>query len=897
MDGVSGHSGSTGFSGLLPFRLRGDRNLEPFVHRYVWAGAETNPGQVAVVDDKGRETSYRTLWADSAAMAHRLHRLGVGPEQRVAVWMSRSVEWVTAILAVLEAGGVYVPIDTSSPDERVLTLIELVGARILVTDRDPPSSIARSVECVVRVEGAVEPTATADTPAPPTRDLKPENLAYVVFTSGSTGTPKGVAMPHAGLTRLIRWQVEDGPAGLRTLQFTPTGFDVVFQEVFSTLCTGGTLNLIPDSIRRVPDQLVMFIETRRIQRLFLPYVALQAMAEAANRCQVSLPHLEHVITAGERLLITNAIAEFFTAHPDCRLDNHYGPSEAHLVTSLTMNSSVKDWARVPAIGTPVNGVRIYCLDDNLAPVPSGNQGALYVGGVGVARGYLDRPALTARRFIPDPFCTTPGSVMYHTGDLGRVTEDGTVHFTAREDDQIKVRGYRVEPGEVERVLANCAHVKQAAVALCTLAPSVRGLVAFVVTDGVGTTSAELSGAMHTSLPEYMVPSRFVFLDSLPMTSSGKVARSHLCDLQGILSRTEGEHVPAAGGPMNGSLGDTVVRIFERVLGHDEFEPEDDFFDVGGDSLLASWVVAELAQVLERPVTLSVFLQESTLSGLVRTLKSHGGERISTNASELMTLRTGPSNRALYLVHPLGGELIAYRELVRVMRAPVRVLGLAWRPSASTQSALPSLATIASEHVDHICAVQPTGPYLLAGWSFGGVLAFEIAQQLRARHATVSFLGLLDANPVLDPTTGIPTRDAGLFNEVSDLLTTLEDQLAVSGGAQDLTDLLGSRVRNLLGTIPTGVTLGHLRDILRTTRAGISAAMRYQPRVYDGSVCHFQAQQTPPERRAALASALERYVPSGLDTKVVPGDHHTMLSRDFVATMASALDDAILEVIR
>jgi amino acid adenylation domain-containing protein len=857
-----------------------------FVQEAVRRQAQLWPDRSALIDEAGRQLTYEELNRSSAKLARKIHSLGVKPDDRVAVWMERSIVLIVSMLAVFEAGGAYVPIDTSYPKDRVAVMLRNSGAAVLITDMDVPSDIARPGLKIIKPASADAVDDNDD--APLETHLDPDNLAYVIYTSGSTGVPKGVAMSHRGLTRLIRWQLNDAPPALSTLQFTPICFDVTFQEVFSTLCTGGTLLLISDGLRRDPERLLVALHERAIQRLFLPYVALQQLAKASKRLGLVPQSLRHVITAGERLIVTEAISDFFSALPDCRLDNQYGPTETHLVTRLTLSRNTANWPGLPPIGTAAEGVTLYNLDDNLAPVPAGEAGELYVCGEGLARGYLGAPGLTAERFLPNPFSTEKGARMYKTGDVVRISADGVCDFVGRTDNQIKVRGFRVEPGEVELTLTDHPQVRQAAVGMRRIAADVDALVAYVVTDGASLTASELSKHVRASLPDYMVPSRFVFLDALPLTPSGKIDQLSLSEIEIPSSEIA---APAE----TGSLVETVRSIWERVLGHDELEEDDDFFDVGGDSLLATWVVTELSRATGREIELSVLLEDSTMAGIANTLEGMALQANTTKrTSEVVTLRAGPSQRVLFLVHPLGGELLAYRDLARSIKFPLRVIGLRWQPDEAQSALSLSMQEMAAAHLAQMRSVQPTGPYLLAGWSFGGVLAFELAQQIIASGERVDFLGLFDANPILDPTTGLSTRDTTVFDRLTKALAEIDDKLESGEEADDLSQLLADPyLGGLLGnTIAEGVTTGHIRKNLRITRDNIWATMNYRPVAYDGAVDLFQPGDADAAIQEQLTMELRPLVRGELRTHTIPGDHSTMLRAPLVEQMAQVVDKAL-----
>ncbi|MET7311750.1 amino acid adenylation domain-containing protein [Streptomyces sp. NPDC005571] len=853
----------------------------PSPYKLIRALARTDGDREALIepaDGTSRTTCYRSLVGRADALANRLRAAGVGPEEPVAVLLGRSAGTVVAMLAIHAVGGVYCPLDAEAPRARIDTVMGLLGARTAIADEEYADRLPAGTR---RVSPAGPEVLAAPNPAPAPGG--PDVLDYVLFTSGSTGVPKGVAMGHQGLDRLIDWQLADGTAGLRTLQFTAAHFDVTFQEVLSTLAGGGCLVIAPEEIRRDPEALLDFIVRHGIQRLFLPYVALQLLAVAAARRGVVPSSLRHVVTAGERLIITPAIRGLFAAVPGCRLDNHYGPTEAHLVTSLTLPAEPAQWPDLPAIGSPVGGVHCWVLDEDLKQVAEGDIGELYVGGGGLARGYLNDPARTAESFVAGPYAGTSGARMYRTGDLVRSSGDGGYEFVGRTDSQLKVRGFRVEAAEVESALLTHPSVVAAAVGLRDVLDGVSVLTAYLQTDAP-VTYRMISEHVRDLLPAYMVPSRCVTVDMMPRTATGKIDARALAGIE--LPAVPAEDAAEPGQP----IAEVITAIWARVLGHDEFDADEDFFEVGGDSLLATWVVAELGQALDRPVELSVFLERSTVEELAEVFGASAAPLATQlTSSQIVTLRPGPSGRSVYLVHPLGGELMCYRELARASHAPVRCLGIGWRGRPPAPGS--TLGDIARIHVEQLRVIQPEGPYLLAGWSFGGVLAYEIAQQLTAAGSTVEFLGLLDANPVIDPITGLPMADTPFLGVLDDVLARLDDPAVTDAELTELTS--GDTWLQLMGApLRAGSVGGYLRGVLQTARTCMRAAMDYRPQPYAGPVDVYLAADSGAPHRSVLAAAIRELCTGQCTVRAVPGDHWGLLRAEHATETATELDAAL-----
>ncbi|WP_099138049.1 non-ribosomal peptide synthetase [Xenorhabdus szentirmaii] len=597
---------------------------DTFIHRLFEHQSAQNPDAAAVVFGN-QSLKYGELNRRANQLAHYLITLGVRPDERVAICVERSLDMVVGLLAILKAGGAYVPLDPAYPAERLAYMLGDAKPVALLTQRALAgrlNNVIPSTEHVMVVLDAEEQnqrlmTQPVFNPDPLARGLASHHLAYVIYTSGSTGLPKGVEMPLAALSNLLQWHrhAPSQPSGAgKTLQFAALGFDVAFQETFTTLCEGGCLVLINETVRREPHQLLRLIEQEHIDRIFLPYIALQQLAEAANDQQEAVSCLRNIITAGEQLRITPAIQHLLQRADHCRLHNHYGPTESHVVTSYILDKERHSWPLLPPIGRPIANARIYILDGYGQPVPLGVAGEIYIAGAGIARGYLNRPELTAERFLIDPFSADPNARMYKTGDLGRWLPDGNIECLGRNDFQVKIRGFRIELGEIEAKLMACRGVRKAVVITREDEPGQKRLVAYLQPqDGIELVPAELREQLARHLADYMLPGAFVTLDAFPLTPNGKLDRQSLPAPDSSSVATRDYVAPV------GETETTLAQIWQTLLGLERVGRHDHFFELGGHSLLAVQLVARIRQTLARELSLRQLFAQPVLMQLAHTL--------------------------------------------------------------------------------------------------------------------------------------------------------------------------------------------------------------------------------------------------------------------------------------
>jgi amino acid adenylation domain-containing protein len=616
--------------------------LLPCIHQIFEAQADLTPEAPALEMD-GEVWSYHELEERANRLAQLLRDRGVVADDPVGICLDRSLGLPVAVLAALKAGGAYLPLDPSYPFDRLAVMVEEASLKLLLAggsalERLPAGWPPQGVR-VVGLDSRGAATEAGEPGRSERRDAgaTADSLAYVLYTSGSTGRPKGVAMPHGALVNLIGWQL-GGPRperGLRTLQFTSLGFDPSFEEMFSTWGSGGTLVMITEEERRDPNVLLDVLAERRIERIFQPFVALQQLAEAAWAREVFPACLRDLVTAGEQLQITPAVAELFRRVPGCRLFNQYGPTETHVTTAEQLTGDPGTWPDLPAIGRPIANHRIYLLDAHGQPALPDASGEIFVAGAGLARGYLHQPGLTAERFVPDPFSGVPGDRFYRTGDLALHLPGGELEFLGRADLQVKIRGYRVEPGEIETVLASHPDVRESAIVVQGEGAA-RRLVAFVVATGTAPTAAgALASYLRRRLPDYMVPSAFLPVEALPLTPSGKVDRGALARITALsdLPRPElGQTFVAPRTPTEAQLAE----IWADVLRLERVGVHDDFLEVGGHSLLALPLMQQIRDKLGVHLPLPTLYSARTVADLaVAVVKAQAGKADADLLAELL----------------------------------------------------------------------------------------------------------------------------------------------------------------------------------------------------------------------------------------------------------------------
>ena len=864
------------------------------VHQLFEEQVERKPEAIAVVFEE-RELTYRELNERANQLAHYLRGQGAGPGAHVGLCLDRSPDLAVGILGILKSGAAYVPLDPEFPRLRLAFILKDAGVECVITQNSYCDLIPSQGLNLIFVDGKIaelEEKECEDSGS----EVDPGSLAYILFTSGSTGQPKGVAMPHRALSNLIEWHRRHPRLGKpsRTLQFASATFDVSFQEMLSTWASGGTLVLVDKETRRDPSALLRYISDQQVERIFVPYVALQQLAIGFAGHEGGLP-LRDIVSAGEALHLTPEIQLLLGSADDCCLHNHYGPTESHVVTTMMLDHDVGNWSAECPIGKPLANTQVYLLDPNGRPAPIGVPGELYIGGAGLACGYLNRPELTADRFVANPFDNDDSdSRLYRSGDLCRWRADGNLEFLGRMDDQVKLRGFRIELGEVELIISSYSGVLQCVVILREDQPGERRLVAyFVSAPGVEIEMRRLREHVQGKLPEYMIPVAFVRLDSLPLTSSGKLDRRAL-PKPGELSKSDGE----CSTPKD-LIELRLMQIWMKLFDRQSIGRQDNFFELGGHSLLAVQLAAKVEKLLGRRLPIASLFQAPTIESLANMLRD---ENWTAPWASLVPLQPLGSKPPFFFVHGWGGDVFVFVNLALSLASDQPVYGLQSDERRSAKHGVRSVEELASHYVEEIRSFQAEGPYYLGGYSLGGWIAFEIARQLTEQGQKVQMLAFLDTRPCCR----LPTlmhlrlvlpRLAGRvgFHVRQFFRRDIAEQVDyVKGRWTALRHILWTRLwqpayeplnpQVSTKTIPTPAESFEKVDYQ-------ALCERYRPGKYRGSIDLFKTEEMNP----AWPKSLNKLVMGGVKIHRVPGDHHNMmLEPKNLPVVAEAFGNALEE---
>lgn len=701
------------------------------LHQLITEQARATPDRTAVAFGT-TELSYRDLIGKVNQFAHYLIAKQVKPGDRIGLSIDRSADLVVALLAIMKCGATYIPLDPAYPKDRLAFMLHDSAASFLITSAERVADFGVGTTTIPLEEAIAE---LADFP-----DQEPDlptystGLVYVLYTSGSTGKPKGVQITHQNVVNfLLSMQQAPGlTEGDKLLAITTISFDIAGLELFLPLITGATVVLADAMTARDGNALLQLIEAEKITVMQATPSTWRMMLEAGWTKKLPLKAL----CGGEAL--PKELAYDLLAHCDS-VWNMYGPTETTIWSSVKQITAGEETI---TIGQPIANTQFYILDEQLKPVDVNTVGELFIAGDGLAKGYLNRPELTAERFVSDPFADLPGTKMYRTGDLGKLTETGDVQCLGRSDQQVKLRGYRIEPGEIESALLTFADVHQVVVMARELRPGDQRLVAYVVPtvalfgDELKQQTAAWRSGLKELLPDYMVPAEFDRLTVMPLTPNGKIDRNALGQLR-----------PApASSAKTGYMGPRtdveklVADIWSEHLGVKDVGIFDNFFEVGGHSLIAVQVMNRLEKETGKRLPLATLFEHSTVEKLALMLQMDGK---SITWDSLVPIKPQGTKTPLYIIHGAGLNVLLFNALAVNMDADQPVYGLQAKGLNGIDEPLDSIEAIAEHYVASIMARNPTGPYALAGYSFGGIIAYEMTRQFQVLGKTVTVLAMFD----------------------------------------------------------------------------------------------------------------------------------------------------------
>jgi amino acid adenylation domain-containing protein len=847
---------------------------ERCMHELVEAQVVRTPNSVAV-EHASVSLTYLELNQRANQLAHFLAKRGIGPESKVGICLRRSLELPVALLAVLKAGAACVPLDPAYPKERLTYMLEDSQTPLVLTQAGLLAEVTDFDAEVVNLDADWKLFAGESREEDSRENLrsgvKPENLAYVIYTSGSTGKPRGVLLTHGGLVNhnVAAAQLFGMSTADRMAQFASISFDIAVEEIFPTWIAGGALVVREEDASLAVGDFLRWVREKRVTALDLPTAYWHELVRELSESALRLPEsLRIVIVGGEKASSAALTAWRKIAGPRVRWVNTYGPTETSVIVTSFEPKAAEEIPAVLPIGGPIANTKIYILDKNLQPQPVGIAGDLYVSGPGLARGYLNRPETTAEKFVRDPFRNEPDARMYKTGDLARYLASGEIEFAGRTDDQVKIRGYRVELEEIEAVLGSHAGVREVVVAALENAAGEKTLAAYVVPSREQVpTASELRLYLKQKLPHYMVPSAFVLLEAMPKTPNGKVDKRALPAPKASDFAEPQEYVAPTD-----ELETQLTKIWETVLDKKPVGIRDNFFELGGHSLLAARLMHRIEQSLGQRLPLAALLQAPTVEQLAGLLRQ---EKWSSSWSSLVEIQPEGSRPPFFCVHGVGGNVVGFRDLALHLGADQPFYALQPQGLDGKRPCLTSTSQMAERYIQEIRRVQPEGPYRIGGYSFGGLVAYEMAQQLEAQGEDTALLALFDTYPgkvesrgsQLKNLFGLPLKEQAsfVFKKGSFVLMTLRKRLELQ--------MLPRALRNV-------------------RQACSKAAGDYDVKPYSGRVTLFRVKEKSVGSLNDPYAIWWRVASEGVDLREISGDHLSLLKEPQVRLLAEQLGDCL-----
>jgi amino acid adenylation domain-containing protein len=882
--------------------IHSERASARCLHQTFEEQARATPTAIAVTCDD-RQLTYAELNSYANRLAHYLLELGVARESRVGICLERSWTMIVAMLATSKAGAAYVPVSPEAPPERNAFILRDSGISVLLTQSslvDRCSTNAGSVVVLLDADWESIQRRAARNPAV---DVDCDSLLYVIYTSGSTGQPKGALVSHFNVARLFtatRQWFKFGARDVWTL-FHAFAFDFSVWEIWGALLHGGRLVVVPYLLSRSPEEFVDLVRRENVTVLNqTPSAFLQFMEAQSRLPAATLPSLQWIIFGGEALDV-KMLERWYARHDESRprLVNMYGITETTVHVTYRPLGLADVYTGKSVIGRPIPDLQIHLLDEELEPVPVGLRGEIYVEGAGVCRGYLSRESLTKERFIEIASGDSRMRRLYRTGDLARRISEDDVEYLGRIDDQVKIRGFRIELGEIEAAINQGDGVKTCTVVALNEKEGKR-LVAYVVaTTGVALDIARLREALVARLPDYMVPSAFVVLPELPLNSNGKIDRRALPVPSARASSAQGFVPP------RDSIELRLARHWQNVLHLNAIGVHDNFFDVGGHSLLAVNLLSRIETEFGRRLPMATLFRKPTIEQLGELLRR---EAQPQPFSHLVSIQPAGSRAPLFCVAGGGGSVLYYYPLARRLDADRPFIGLQGFGLEGECEPFTRVEDIAAAYLDELLAAQPDGPFVLGGHCFGGLVAFELCQQLMRRGRAVERLILLDV-PARYPEAHFAAVDevdwilkfAAVVKESTQLSLGLEAQSLRQLDSSGRLQLLNEKLQ-AAGFLPPHAELAKARGLLRVFAA--NSTIRYEPRatrpvpivLLRAAVTHpdydFSSADDPGSPMEESTLGWCDYALGPVEVHLVPGNHITMLSEPQVGRLAEKLNTCL-----
>jgi amino acid adenylation domain-containing protein len=866
-------------------QTRADYPQEICLHQLFEQQVELTPLSVALISDC-EEITYCQLNHRVNQLAHYLEKQGVTKETLVALCLERDLDMVVAILAILKAGGAYIPLDPSYPVERLNFMLLDSQASLLISKQEILEKLSLFASKTVCLDIHKEEIAQ-ESLENPINICSSDHLAYIIYTSGSTGTPKGVLGTHRGTINGLHWLWKTYPfaPGEVCCQKTAISFVDSVWEIFAPLLQGIPTVIISHATVLNPQLFIQSLAQYKVSRIILVPSFLRLLLDNYSHLVKKLTYLKFWITSGEALSV-KLVQHFRELMPSAKLINLYGSSEVSANATYYDTSFLAEHAHSVPIGCPIDNTQIYVLNRDFQPTPIGVIGELYLGGDGLAKGYLHRPELTKERFIDNPFI--PGNKLYKTGDLVRYLRDGNLEYLGRRDEQVKIRGFRVELGEIATAIAQNPDVRESVVITRDDAQENPRLIAYVVTDKQDI-NTQLLSYLQQQLPNYMLPSAFIVLDKLPLTPNGKLDKSALPSSEIIQQNTNKSFVA----PRNFTEL-ALAKTWEKLLDTSPIGVTDNFFDLGGHSFLAVRLMAQIYDKFEHNLPLSTLFENPTIEKLA-TIVSQPFHKSSN--SHLVAINSSGDKIPFFCMHGAGGDISPYFKLSRILGEEYPFYGLEHGPDPEKPKII-SVEETASRYLQEIRQVQPHGPYLLGGHCYGGVLAFEMAQQLQKQGHTVGLVAIIDA--MLPETTIESTDDddAKFLLRIAEEIK-IENDIDFSIPFDELRGLSLDEQLNLVNKKANFIFSDvELKDFLRhyqLFKANVQATRDYVPQIYPRSLTVFRAQEeiihdfdNPEWSTDDLFLGWDKYSSESTQVVEVPGNHFSMLLEPHIHELAKQL---------